>query len=195
MSLRKDDIVILILNILIYLNKNPVIPVKPDITFTRATPSDIFMKSHSMAQLNKILLIPGRLSGNIRPVLFLDGQDCFNHGYRCPYGSEIHQFMSVFPIFAFLLRSQPHLPRCCVGGPVSLHFLFSLYKLYLNLLNKQTNKTYILGPICHYQPDISILSLFLGQAVLFFLHSLPLSFSLSHQPEFDLGQNIALPLQ
>lgn len=38
MSLRKDDIVILILNILIYLNKNPVIPVKPDITFTRATP-------------------------------------------------------------------------------------------------------------------------------------------------------------
>lgn len=49
MSLRKYNIDILILNILIYLNKNPAIPVKSDITFTRATSIDIFLRLHSGA--------------------------------------------------------------------------------------------------------------------------------------------------
>lgn len=145
MSLWKDDVVIiLVLNIFIYLNTNPIIPAKPDITLTRATSSGLFLKRHSIAQLNQILLIPGRLSGNIGD-RFSARQDCFfvcsfSESCGCSHGSEIHQFMSVFPTFAFSLRSQPHLPRGLVGGPVSLHFLFPLYKLYLNSLNKQTNK-------------------------------------------------------
>lgn len=62
-----------------------------------------------------------------------------------------------FPDIRFFLLSQLHLPRCCVGGPVSLHFLFPLYKPYL---------------ICHYQLDFSILPLFLDQIVtLYFFHS------------------------
>lgn len=137
MSLRKDDIVILILNILIYLNKNPVIPVKPDITFTRATSSDIFMKSHSMAQLNKILLIPGRLSGNIRPVLFSDRQDCFNHGcvlslnpIAVPMAVKYTSLFLYFPYLPFFCAPNRTSHAVVLVGP----FLFTFCSLCINFI-------------------------------------------------------------